>query len=152
MSVQNINEARFYVKKEKANDEADISTNCTVTKANKITIGKNEKAYYFIKGALSKRVDGDIKIQKGDYVVIFNDRINRQRLENSLRILNINSLVISAIRYGTSYIAFNKEDYDKVFLKTNDDLIKDYLDMCLEDGSIKKDVIEILMEDNNETC
>ena len=60
--------------------------------------------------------------------------------------------ILHAIRYGNKLEKFDFDEYKNLLLKySEDEIIKGYLELCINEGYIKSDALKVLRGNNNES-
>lgn len=148
ISVANLNAQKFYITKGNKND-LNHNLERALYEENEIAIAElMNSTYLFSNDVLIKRITDEIKLKKLDHLIQYKDRLNIVKISNANTESIDNTKVMDVIRYGNDYIEFNDEYYKLLREENaNSDLIVEYLDMCKSYGSIKREVLELLMEE-----
>ena len=106
----------------------------------------NLKAFLFENGVLVKSVDNDCNIPVGSSIIEYKNSLESNYFVNSIVKYDTDRL-IDAIRYSLKLVKFETKYFQMLKKEYMDNqMIVDYLDLCFENGYIKEEALDILME------
>lgn len=147
-SIQNTNSSKIYITKGKGKDVISYEGKYISEKTRYINI-EDIEAYSFKNGVLIEKINGRHKILNDEYIAVYIDKLNRKILQTQKR---DDVDILHAIRYGNKLEKFDFDEYKNLLLKySEDEIIKGYLELCINEGYIKSDALKVLRGNNNES-
>ncbi|HMM00021.1 MAG TPA: hypothetical protein PKC96_01600 [Bacilli bacterium] len=147
--INNDNVDSFYVTQQTKKPEQKSASSIVYLESNNATddSGKN---YLFENGVLKKRVDSIASLKPKQEVIVIQDRLNRMVYSAPQRqtpVLDQNEL-LNITRYSRPYSQLTDNEYLILYKKYKENqLIVEYLGMCLRQKKIKKLAKRWLMEE-----
>ena len=139
--IQNTNSSKMYVTQGEGEDFELKEGKYEIEESQHVDT--KEKYGYFLKdGVLVEKIKGIKKLLNNDSVAIYANMLNRKIIQNKEK---KNTKILHAIRYGIRIEEYNNTIHEKLLDIYNiDETIKGYLNICLEKGYIKSEVLQAL--------
>ena len=146
--IRNVNTEPFYVTLDtkEAIQKEDVSI---INKENiDFDIDSFDKAYLINKGVILHEFNKRDKFSRNNWLLVLNNPLDRIIVKRKEKPIIKSDKLIDAIRYSREYIKFDMKYYKYLVKKySNNQKIIDYLEISKRTKKIKKQVLEVLLED-----
>ena len=148
--VDNINAKAFYVtalQNKKAKKEQVVNKEIEAFESG---LTPNTLNYLFNKGVLTRRIyENRYSLKKNESILSIKNRLEFEKyICPNTQKANSDEEMLAMIRYSEKLVPFSKKEYEYLMNRYSDNpVINDYLDSCLEYKRIKENVKDYLMEE-----